>query len=129
MAVMNKVKPYFGFQQHADFWLEVAQKTLHCKRVVIGQINAQHTVAVKLFAGFAASGRGVGEQNLMIWVGRLQALHQAGRSPSFANRDGMQPDDRLVAINSIKPKALRDMLQVPGLFACPPCQMEKNVGQ
>ena len=72
LAGLHQVEPDFGFHQQPDFGLEVAEKALHRKREVVGQVALQHTVAEQLPAGFPTGGGHVGEQDAVPGIACLQ---------------------------------------------------------
>ena len=128
-AGVDQIEPDFRFHQDADLRFEAAQKSLHRKRIIIRQVHAQHAVAIQLLAGSAPGGRGMGEQNLMIGIGCAQPGNKALCGAGLAYRNGVQPDDRLIASHGIKAEALADVMQVFRLPARAPQQAQKNVRQ
>ena len=129
MTGMDKVEPDLGLQQHADARPEMSHEALYSKRIIIGQVHANHVVAKELLAGGASGGRGMSEQYLVIGIPCAQTLDQRDRSAGFSDRHRVQPYDRLVAIHIVTPKAFADMIQILRLLARTPIQMKKGIGQ
>jgi hypothetical protein len=98
---MDEVEPNFGLQQDAYLRFEVVKEALDGERIIIGQIDAYHFVAIQLFTCGAASGGGVCEQYLMLGILHAKATDEGCGGTSLANGDGMEPDDGFVGSKGV----------------------------
>ena len=129
MAGVYQVEPELGFHQEAKLGAEVQQESMDSKGIVVREINAQCTVAVKLFTGGATGRRGMGEQDLVKRIIYMQPGYEVLCSACLANRDGMQPYDRFFDAYGIKAKALANVVQIFRLFPRPPEQANNDERQ
>ena len=126
---MNKIGPYFGFQQYPARRLEVLEKTLDCKREIVRQIAAQHAIAEQRGAGLAPGRRHVCQQNPVPGILTLQRLNQRLGSARLAHRYRMYPDQRPCNLYVIAPESLGDMLEILRLPPRAPPQMQYRAWQ
>ena len=128
-ADVHQIRPDLGFHDDAHDRPEVLEEAPHGKGVVVGQVGAQHAVAERVRRSLAAGRRHVREQNPVARVACLQCGHQRQRGARLADRDGMQPDQRLRRREIVAAEAFADVAQIFRLTAAAQEQVQPHIRQ
>jgi hypothetical protein len=124
-AGVDEVGPDLRFHDDPGARPEVVKKSRDGPRQVVRQIAPGHAVAEELMTGLAAGGCHMGQQNMVVRMALPQQTDDGLCRAGLADRDRVQPDDRLLHRAGIGAEAFRHVVEIAALAPRAPQEAQR----